>query len=182
MNVGEVQLILGPMFSGKTSELIRKYSRYVIAEKKCVMVKYGKDTRFSLTDVVTHDGVKISALTCDTLANLDFPADTNVICIDEIQFYDDAVEFVKKTSSRGITIVAAGLNGTYKQEEFKTVSQLLPLATDLVFCKSICHTCKRDGATFSKRISADIGDVVIGGADKYEAACNNCKLGIPRSE
>lgn len=171
---GELRLILGPMFSGKTTELISRYSRYIIARKKCIMVKYANDTRYSIDNVVTHDGVKVSAVACQSLLSLELPADLQAICIDEIQFYPDAREFCASMIERGINVVCAGLNGTYHRTEFSVVSLLLPLATDIIFCKGICDCCRSENACYSMRTSNETADVVIGGSDKYKAVCKDC--------
>jgi len=171
---GDLKLIIGPMFSGKTTELINRYSRYIIAKKQCIMVKYDKDNRYSFDNVVTHNNIKVSAISCNFLNNLEIPAETQIICIDEIQFYTDAYDFCANMINRGITVICAGLNGTFSRHPFQVLTQLMPLATDIIFCKGICDFCQSENACYSKRISEETEDLVIGGSDKYKACCKDC--------
>ena len=68
---GSLNLILGPMYSGKTSTLITRYNRHIIAKRRCILVKYKNDTRYDDKMIVTHNGIKIEAITCEELADLD---------------------------------------------------------------------------------------------------------------
>ena len=100
---GEIKLITGPMFSGKTSELIRRYKRYQLNKKnKCLLVKYKGDTRYSENEIVTHDHIKIKSIKAELLSELNNIINNyNIICIDEIQFFKDAYEFCEKWANLG---------------------------------------------------------------------------------
>ena len=88
---GQINLILGSMFSGKTSELVRRYNRHTIGGRKCLMIKFKRDTRYDDEAVVTHDKIKIKAFVCEYLYEADDEVvNYDVICIDELQFYKDA--------------------------------------------------------------------------------------------
>lgn len=166
---GKINLILGPMFSGKTSLLISRYRKYLIPNKKCLMVKYNGDTRYDNNKMSTHDNIKIIAFNCDKLKNIIKPEEYDVICIDEIQFFSDACEYCEKWANMGIIVEACGLNGTFNRRPFEIISKLVPLADNITFLTAVC---KFDGndASFTKLLSSDIqndNDILIGGAELY---------------
>lgn len=167
---GKLNLILGCMWSGKTSELISRYNRYVLGGKKCIMIKYKKDTRYSTENkVVTHDGITIECISCKYLYQIDNEiANYDVICVDEIQFFQDGYIFCDKWANDGKLVEACGLNGTSSRTTFDVVSKILPQVDNIKFCKAICKNTGKP-AIYSGRISNDVGDIVIGGDDKYVA-------------
>ncbi|MCJ7637940.1 MAG: hypothetical protein MUO21_10665, partial [Nitrososphaeraceae archaeon] len=114
INNGQINLVIGSMFSEKTTNLIRRYNRYTIGGKKCLMIKYKNDTRYDSEMVVTHDNIKINAIVCEYLSEADKLINNyDVICIDEVQFYQDAYIFCDKWANEGKIIEACGLNGTF---------------------------------------------------------------------
>ncbi|QKF94268.1 thymidine kinase [Fadolivirus algeromassiliense] len=168
---GTFNLILGSMWSGKTSELVRRYTRHTIGGRKCLMIKYKNDTRYDEEMVVTHDKVKVQGLVCEYLYEADKVSENyDVVCIDEVQFYKDAHIFCDKWANEGKIIEACGLNGTFNRTEFPIISKLLPLAENITFLKAVCKETGHD-ATYSN-INIDVeGNTteVIGGSDKYNA-------------
>jgi thymidine kinase len=184
--VGSINLILGPMFSGKTTELINRYTRYTIGGKKCLMVKHNSDTRYSKTEIVTHNNTKINAVSCKELKSLNnIVADYDVICIDEIQFYEDADIECDAWASSGLIIEACGLNGTFNRTQFKVISRLIPLVEDILYKTAICRE-TGNNAHFSylnKKEKPD-NEVVIGGLELYSAVDRhtyNKKINIEKS-
>lgn len=169
MKTGSFSLILGCMFSGKTSELINRYNRFSIGGKSCIMIKYLHDNRYSVEQTVTHDGIHVVAERCEYLYQMDHKVEQyDAIFIDEVQFYKDGHIFCDKWANEGKTVVACGLNGTSNRKPFDIISKLLPLVDNLTYLKAICRNNGED-ATFSKRVVEETGDFVIGGADKYTA-------------
>jgi thymidine kinase len=169
---GKIHLIIGPMYSGKTTELIRQYNRYSIAGKKCIMVKYRNDQRYNPKMVVTHDNIKVDALTCLYLYEVDkLVQGYDVICIDEIQFYKDGDIFCDKWANQGKIVIACGLNGSYQRTPFPIISNLLPLVENITYSKSVCRETGND-AIYSKlnNIPKNGNLEVIGGLEKYKAA------------
>ncbi len=166
---GSINLILGPMWSCKTTELIRRYKRYTLGMKKCMMIKYKNDTRYDNAMVVTHDGHKIEAFACEVLCEADLEIQNyDVICIDEVQFYKDADVYIDKWANQGKIIVASGLNGNFKRQEFPIISKLIPLAENISFYTAVCKETGKD-ATFTKiNVDNDIIEV-IGGSELYSA-------------
>lgn len=167
--MGQFNLILGCMFSGKTSELHNRFRRYNIGGKKCLMVKYKNDTRYGDTAVVTHDGIRIEAIPCVELAEVDeMVKGYDVICIDEIQFYKDADMFCDKWANEGKIVEACGLNGQFNRKQWPMISKLIPLVENLTFKKAVCVQTGND-ATFTQRLSNDQNSELIGGSELYRA-------------
>lgn len=175
---GSFNLILGCMFSGKTSELIRRYNRYRIGGKNCLMIKYKNDDRYDSEMVVTHDNIKADAIVCEFLYEADDSIrNYDVICIDEIQFYKDANIFCDKWANEGKIVEACGLNGTFNRTPFPMISLLIPLAEDISFFKAICKETGED-ASYSKlsmKLDSKNKDQteIIGGSEKYDAVDRN---------
>lgn len=174
INNGKIYLILGPMYSGKTSELIRRYNRYIISGKNSLLVKSVIDNRYDIQSLCTHDLHKINAVSCKKLSNLENLEDYDVICIDEIQFYEDNIEFIETMANQGKIIVASGLSGNYKRQPFQNIPQLSALADNIIYLTAICMICKSEGAAFTKRISSESAEVLVGSVEEYLAVCRKC--------
>lgn len=169
MKLGRINLILGCMFSGKTTELISRYNRYTIGGKKCIMVKHKFDSRYSEKEIVTHDNIKVNAVICENLYEIErIIINYEVICIDEIQFYDDAPIMCDKWASEGKVVEACGLNGTYKRTEFSNISKLVPLVSNITYKTAICRETGEE-AIYTYRIVEEEGEILIGGDDMYKA-------------
>ena len=171
---GQIQVILGPMFSGKSTELMRRIRRYKIANRDCLVIKYAKDTRYNCEDCVsTHDHQVIPAVKATRLLNLKNTQNFSVIGVDEGQFFDDVVEFCEKMANNGKTVIVAALDGTFERKPFGSILNLIPLAENVVKLSAVCNSCFHEAA-FTKRISKEKEVEVIGGSDKYLAVCRKC--------
>lgn len=166
-----IELIIGCMFSGKSTELIRIYNRFKIANKRCLMIKHDFDTRYHSDYVITHMGVKMECIKSHSLLDVDVK-DYDVICIDEGQFFDDLIEFCSKESLDRY-IVIAGLDSDFKMNPFPNIVNLIPKCEIVRKLNAICLSCHND-AYFSKRISDEDEINVIGGKDKYISVCRRC--------
>ncbi|KAL1442935.1 hypothetical protein MTO96_046177 [Rhipicephalus appendiculatus] len=114
---GQIQLIIGPMFSGKTTELMRRLKRYEVANHKCLIVKYAGDTRYDDENISTHDRQAMAAVKATSLSNLKSTlSDFRVIGIDEGQFFPDIVDFAEYMADTGKVVVIAALDGTYQRQ------------------------------------------------------------------
>ena len=175
MKVGSLRVITGCMFSGKSSELLRRYTRHQIGGKKCLLVKPKKDDRFSENCVVTHDNKKVKCLVSSTLKELDSKIeDYDVVCVDEVQFFDDADIVCDGWAFKGKIVELSGLNGTFNRTPWEVMSKLFALADDIVFMKAVCKNTGEDAvySYLSKKpneINKKDPQIVIGGGDKYEA-------------
>lgn len=164
---GKIILITGPMFSGKTTEMIRYYKRYSIAGKKCLAVKYINDNRYDTDKVVSHDFDSIKAVSVRDLRDVN-PTYYNVICIDEVQFFTDAADIVDMWAFDGKIVICSGLSGTFERKPWQVISDLIPKADEIVHLKAICRA-NGNEASFTYRHGTDKRDVVIGGQDIYDA-------------
>jgi thymidine kinase len=181
-----IYLILGPMFSGKTSELLRRYKRSVISGVPVLLIKYAGDTRYSDTGVSTHDGDKnVADISCRHLLDAvpavmalvkpDMAPVKPVIYIDEIQFFDDKLEFCNMVAQMGVEVHAAGLSSDYLRKPFPQMGELMALAYSVVYLHAICYYCKCDRACYSlKYVHTAVGQEDIGGSEKYHAVCTGC--------
>lgn len=169
---GCFNLILGSMWSGKTSELVRRYRRHTIGGRNCLMIKYKNDTRYDDEMVVTHDKITVQALVCEYLYEADHVVEEyDVICIDEIQFYKDAHIFADKWANMGKIVEACGLNGTFNRTEFPIISKLMPLSENITFLKAVCKETGDDAVYSNINMIVDKNVTeVIGGSEKYNAA------------
>ncbi|GAB5581362.1 thymidine kinase [Prionailurus iriomotensis] len=170
---GQIQVILGPMFSGKSTELMRRVRRFQIAQYKCLVIKYAKDTRYS-SSFSTHDRNTMEALPACLLRDVAQEAlGVAVIGIDEGQFFPDIVEFSETMANAGKTVIVAALDGTFQRKAFGTILNLVPLAESVVKLTAVCMECFREAA-YTKRLGAEKEVEVIGGADKYHSVCRLC--------
>jgi thymidine kinase len=135
------------------------------------MIKYSGDDRYDNNNVVTHDGIKVKAIKCKTLQEVDNQIDEyEVICIDEIQFYVDGDVYCDKWANMGKKVYACGLSGTFKRTEFPVISKLIPKVEKIKFVRAICRE-NGNEASFTKLDLIPNGDQIeiIGGAEKYRA-------------
>lgn len=176
---GRIQVIFGPMFSGKTTELIRRLKRFQFANHKCLIIKYHHDKRYSeQEEIITHDQQKMSAVTCVKLTDLKNNTlldDFSVIGIDEGQFFPDTVSFAEEMANMGKTVIVAALDGSYQRTAFGDILNLIPLAESVIKLTAVCMSCYQE-ASFTKRIGTERKLEVIGGAEKYMAVCRNCYI------
>ncbi|XP_045211513.1 thymidine kinase, cytosolic-like [Mercenaria mercenaria] len=171
---GHIQVIFGPMFSGKTTELMRRMKRYQIANYKCLVIKYANDTRYDQEGIATHDRQILPAVAATELSQMEQLSDQyEIIGIDEGQFFPDVVSFCDRMANRGKTVIVAALDGTFQRKGFGDILNLVPLAENVIKLSAVCMTCNSDGH-FTKRTTKEQSVEVIGGADMYQAVCREC--------
>lgn len=179
-----IELILGPMFSGKTTELLRRIAREYRANRQVLLVKYSKDDRYSSDSVASHDRLMMEDILTISCSNLhpivsfvekfkNTEHEPIVIGIDEGQFFPDLIEFCEKMAQLGKEIHVAALDGTFERKPFPVIADLIPRSNNFIKLNAVCFRCKKD-APFSKRLGQDKKLEVIGGADKYESRCREC--------
>jgi thymidine kinase len=173
---GEIQVIYGPMFSGKSTELLRRIRRFRIKNESCLLLKT-KDNRYVDDDekVVTHDQFNfLEAMACDYLFEKQEEAKHfDVIGIDEGQFFKDIIPFAESMANLGKVIIVACLDSDFRREPFGNICELIAKAEKITKLTSICYYCKED-ASFSARITQETAIKVIGGRDKYRPVCRSC--------
>ena len=174
---GKIELILGPMFSGKSTRLIEQMRKYVYKAKKTIMVKYYADQRYSeKSEVVTHDLIKYDSINCKLLGNsFDTLKQYDVIGIDEGQFFADLVEICEELALMGKIILIAALNGDFRMEPFPVIQRIISKSDKIKLLKAYCFNCHKD-AKFSLRIVQSNETVLIGAGEAYKPACRECHV------
>ena len=172
---GCIEVVCGSMFSGKTEELIRRLRRAQFANQKIAIFKPQIDTRYSDVEVVSHDSHKIESVPIkDAAEMLDVPEGTQVVGIDEAQFFGtNLVEVCQALANRGIRVIAAGLDTDYLGKPFGPIPALLAVAEDVQKVHAICVKCGAL-ANHSHRLSRSHKLVVLGEKDVYEPLCREC--------
>jgi len=172
---GWIEVICGCMFSGKTEELIRRLRRAQYANQQVEIVKPAVDSRYAENHVVSHDAKQIfSTPIPHSSALLDVPDDTNVVGVDEAQFFD--AELPKQCEAlalRGIRVIVAGLDMDFRGRPFGPMPDLLAIAEYITKVHAICPHCG-NLATHSYRLTTDEDTLLLGEKDKYEPRCRNC--------
>ena len=174
---GKIELILGPMFSGKSTRLIELMRKYVYKAKKTIMVKFYADQRYTdKSEVVTHDLIKYDSINCKILRNsFDTFKEYDVIGIDEGQFFADLVEVCEELALMGKIVLIAALNGDFRMEPFPVIQRIIAKADKIKLLKAYCFNCHKD-AKFSLRIVQSNETVLIGAGEAYKPACRECHV------
>ena len=169
-----ITLILGPMFSGKSSYLLITEHKAMIANKKVVWFKHSIDTRYDEAIIINHDKKqsKSKVIVTDKLLNNDeYIKNASIILIDEGQFFEDILEFCKNNRDKQIFISA--LSGDFQKEMFKPIVDIIPFVDKIIHQTAICKLCGED-APFTQRLTANKNQTVVGGIDDYEPRCYKC--------
>lgn len=172
---GWIEVICGPMFSGKTEELIRRLNRAIIAGQRVEIFKPKIDKRYDLVNVVSHNQNQIRSTPVSFANEILLPAsDSEVVGIDEAQFFDDEVVNVAKVlADKGKRVVVAGLDLDSKAKPFGKMPEMLAYAEYITKLHAICVKC---GALASRsyRHANENNPVMIGAQDMYEPRCRRC--------
>ena len=174
-NSGWIEVICGPMFSGKTEELIRRLVRAQYAKQSVAIFKPKTDNRYSDDYIVSHNKRKIKSIILESSKSIyDYRNQADVFGIDEAQFFDnELIQISNKLAKLGKRVVIAGLDKDYKAKSFGPIHQLMIDAEYVSKVNAICMSCG-DPASFTQRISTEEDLVVVGETDKYEARCRKC--------
>ena len=178
---GWLEVVCGPMFSGKSEELIRRLRRAEIAGQRVLIVKPRIDDRYDVSHVVSHAGAKMRAVAADTPADvLRLSAGYDVIGIDEVQFFDESIVEVARTLvQRGVRVVAAGLDTDFRHEPFGAMPTLLAQAELVDKLQAVCHRCGGTATRTQRLLDGEPAPfsgetIVVGALDSYEARCAAC--------
>ncbi len=182
---GWVEVVTGSMFSGKSEELIRRVRRAQIARQKVQIFKPALDDRYHAQDVVSHSEMRAPAEVVSRPAEIleRVAADTEVVGIDEGQFFDPSlVDVVNALAGRGLRVIVAGLDQDYLGRPFEPMPQLMAIAEYVDKTLAICMRCGAP-ANRTQRLVSSRDRVVVGGSHEYEARCRRChETAAPRSE
>ena len=173
---GWVEVIAGSMFSGKSEELIRRLRRAKIARQKVQVFKPELDTRYSQDHIVSHSEMRHESANIRSAAEVlaKVEADTEVVGIDEGQFFDnELVNVANELAQRGVRVIIAGLDQDYTGKPWEPMPQLLAIAEYITKTHAICMKCGQP-ANYTQRTVESEERVAVGGGDMYEARCRSC--------
>lgn len=172
---GQIEVICGSMFSGKTEELIRRLNRAKIARQKVEIFKPSIDKRYHEEDVVSHNETSIRSSPVNFAEDiLLWSGDCDVVGIDEVQFFDDQIVSVaQKLALQGKRVILAGLDMDFEGQPFDPMPKLMAIAEYVTKVHAICMKCG-DLAAFSFRLSDSKQKVMLGEKESYEARCRKC--------
>jgi thymidine kinase len=170
---GKIELITGPMGSGKSEELIRRLNRYAIAKKNVILFRPTKDTRqfLSRSGLLLNEAIKIMHV--DSLPDLDLIDNYDVIGIDEAQFFED-IWITNDYANNNKLVILSSVSFHPSITFFKPIIDLYPSIEDITNLKAVCMDCGEE-ASFTVRVSSDTNEVSIG-TDQYKAVCRRCKM------
>ena len=172
--LGNIQLILGCMFSGKTSELIRRIQRYKSIKKNVLFINYIEDIRYGTDNIYTHDKIGCEGIYLDKLVSLrEKISDYDVFVINEGQFFEDIYTIsIELCEKYGKDVIICGLDGDFKRNTFKyNLLDLIPYADTVEILTAYCSICQDETpARFSKRITNETNQKVIG-TENYIPVC-----------
>lgn len=171
----DIHLIIGPMFSEKSTTLYRKINQFKSIGMKVLVINNKKDTRCD-DEIKTHNNSIIKAVKISKLNDIDnsLIKEADVIAIDEAQFFDDIREFIIKYEHLQKKMYICGLDGDSEREKFGNLIDIIPLCNSVMKLNSLCTECKNGGkAPFTFRKSPEKGKILVGDGDKYTSLCRN---------
>ena len=175
-NMGWIEVIVGPMFSGKSEELIRRLRRAEIARQRVQIFKPAIDARYEANEIVSHSGLGIPSDNVSKASDIldKLHARTEVVGIDEAQFLgEELVEVCTKLANLGKRVIVAGLDTDYRGRPFEPMPRLLAVAEEITKLLAICVRCGNPAVHTQRMVESD-ELIVVGASDAYEARCRRC--------
>jgi thymidine kinase len=173
---GQIEVIAGGMFSGKSEELVRRLRRALIARQRVQVFKPVVDVRHAPDRVVTRDLRELAACAVADAAELEgrLEPEVQVVGIDEAQFFgDELVDTVMRLADRGLRVVVAGLDQDFLRRPFGPMPALMAVAEHVDKMHAICVRCGAP-AHYSQRFAGGAEQVQVGDGEAYEARCRRC--------
>lgn len=176
MAQGKITVIVGPMYSGKTSELLSYAEIYKLGKKRYQIFKPIIDNRYRLQEIRSHSGMKESAIPIAHSADAEgYITDEKAIFFDEVQFFDrELADVVKRIRHLGKDVICAGLDMSFKENPFETTALLLCLADVVIKKRAVCHECGEYNGIITYKYVDNESEIDVGGFDKYFAVCLDC--------
>lgn len=181
---GWIEVVCGPMFAGKTEELIRRVKRMDFAKKKYLIFKPTIDNRYAISEVVSHNQRKVKAINISSSKEIYnyITEDIEAVLIDEVQFFDeDVVEICRELADRGLRVICTGLDCDFRGNPFPIVASLLAMSENITKLTAICVCCGNE-ATKTQRIingepaKYDEPIILVGEKESYEPRCRKCHV------
>lgn len=179
-NYGSIRIILGCMFSGKTTELIREFREWSSINKKPLCINFIDDNRYGNTfnNMYNHNEMSIECIKVSCLAEVpqSLIDSAEIILINEGQFFSDLVDHCRSwCDDFNKNIIVSGLDGDYMRKPFGKILDLIPYADHVEKLNAFCQKCKNGKrAPFTYRKSNETEQIIIDGANSYEALCRSC--------
>lgn len=183
--MGRVEVITGPMFSGKSEELMRRIRRGTIAGNTVLIFKSILDDRYhGIKNVSSHDGRKVEAVPIDNPNDIyDYsPFEYDIIAIDEVQFLDkEVVDVVNSLAHAGVRVIVSGTDMDFKGDPFGPIPYLMAIAERVDKLTAVCLSCGNEATRNQRLVNGEPASkndpiIKIGGVDTYEARCRNCHI------
>jgi thymidine kinase len=179
---GWIEVIAGPMFSGKSEELIRRVRRALIARQSVLVFKPRLDNRYHESHVVSHDGKQVAAITVESAAEMEAHLDPlpQVVAVDEVQFLDRGLlSLVERLAAQGVRVILAGLDLDFRGEPFGLMPELLARAEFVEKLSAICPRCGAPATRTQRLVNgkpARYSDpvILVGAEEHYEPRCRAC--------
>ncbi|MDT7908368.1 thymidine kinase [Thermus sp.] len=179
---GWIEVIAGPMFSGKSEELIRRVRRALIARQSVLVFKPRLDNRYHESHVVSHDGKQVAAIPVESAAEMEAHLDPlpQVVAVDEVQFLDRGLlSLVERLAAQGVRVILAGLDLDFRGEPFGLMPELLARAEFVEKLSAICPRCGAPATRTQRLVNgkpARYSDpvILVGAEEHYEPRCRAC--------
>ena len=180
---GNITLIIGPMFSGKSTYLLNYVRKLSYTGAKTVFVNHSIDNRYTSNgSICTHEQETVNAISCNTLGEkMEELEKYDIIGIDEGQFFSDLVDVSEKLCLQGKTVAVAALSGDFRMKPFPNIAELLSKANKIKLMKAFCFYCHKEAA-FSLRTVKSEKKILVGSAESYKPVCRNCYYKYNQSE
>ncbi|WP_027334570.1 thymidine kinase [Mycoplasmopsis felifaucium] len=174
---GQLEVITGPMFSGKTEELLKRIKILEIAGIKTLIIKPQFDSRFSQNEIVSRTGAKINAINVNKASEiLDYyDSSYKAVAIDEVNFLDESLmDVIDQLIYKGTRVICSGLDMDFLRRPFGIMPQVLAVADSVTKLKAVCLSCKSDAGFSYRKIQNN--DTFVLGDSEYEARCRICHI------
>ncbi|SES82273.1 thymidine kinase [Natronincola peptidivorans] len=180
---GSIEVIVGPMYAGKSEELIRRVNRAQIAELKVVVFKPAIDDRYCGGNITSHNGKQLKCIAIDgaeEIMNYIEKEDFDVLAIDEVQFLGEAViEVCQRVADKGKRVIVSGLDMDFRGEPFSVLPHLMAMAEYVTKLTAVCMVCKMPATRTQRLVNgqpAKYSDpiILVGAKESYEARCRKC--------
>lgn len=181
-----LEVVMGPMFSGKTSELIRLVEREVYAKKKGAIFKPSFDKRYSVREVVSHNGLHYSAHSVvatsagmEKIGSVVEGSALDVVGVDEVQFFPFGIVRLLDGLASRKKVIACGLNMSFRAEPFRTTMELAARADRVRHLSAVCVVCGEEATRTQRLIDGKPAPrnsplIAVGGKEMYEPRCREC--------
>lgn len=180
---GSIEVIVGPMYAGKSEELIRRINRAKIAGLKVLAFKPDIDKRYSVSDIISHNGKKTKCIPVKEVREINKLVNNeafDILAIDEVQFMDESlIDICQKVADSGKRVICSGLDMDFRGEPFRTVPNLMAIAEHVTKLTAVCMVCKMPATRTQRIVNGKPAKytepiILVGATESYEARCRKC--------